>query len=131
MCAIVGYTQQVEPIQTIKGKVIQQGTGTAVAFASVFLKAGKNGISTDENGYFMLTVKSLPDTLLVSEIGFETRTLVILRATSDTLTVELAAITNQLQEVTVTAYKDPGKALMKMAIARKKTNDPARLKIDT
>lgn len=127
--SMAGHAQQAPtPIQTIKGKVIQQGTANAVPFASVYLKTGKNGMTTDENGHFMLTVKSFPDTLLVSEVGFETRTLVILQATSETLAIELPAITNQLQEVTVTAYKDPGKALMKMVIARKKTNDPARLK---
>ncbi|HAK79581.1 MAG TPA: hypothetical protein DCM71_22395, partial [Runella sp.] len=57
----------------LKGKVVEQATGNAVPFASVYLRAGKNGITTDENGGFALTVKSLPDTLLVSEVGYESQ----------------------------------------------------------
>lgn len=53
----------------LKGKVVEQATGNAIAFASVYLKVGKNGMTTDENGFFALTVKSLPDTMLVSEVG--------------------------------------------------------------
>ncbi|MCA0233124.1 DUF5686 family protein [Runella sp. MFBS21] len=112
----------------LKGKVVEQATGNAIAFASVYLKVGKNGMTTDENGFFALTVKSLPDTMLVSEVGYESQHHVISQAPVGELKIELLTTPNQLQEVVVTAYKDPGKALMKMVIAHKKSNDPARLK---
>ncbi|GAB2798039.1 DUF5686 and carboxypeptidase-like regulatory domain-containing protein [Rhabdobacter roseus] len=119
--------QTTPPPFVLKGKVLDKVSGEGVPFASVYLKMGQNGMTTDENGAFTLTVKAFPDTLLVSEVGYEQQKLVIDAKTLPTLTVNLLAVANQLQEVVVMSYRDPGKTLMKMVIAHKKDNDPARL----
>jgi hypothetical protein len=120
--------QQATPIPTLKGRIIDQKTGEGVPFASVYLKAGKNGMTTDENGEFVLSLKILPDTLLVSEVGYDTQPIAISSDPSSELVVKLTAVTQQLDEVVVMSYRDPGKTLMKMVIAHKDANDPARLR---
>ncbi|WP_148289614.1 DUF5686 family protein [Fibrella aestuarina] len=91
------------------------------------MKRGRNGNTADENGLLSLPIKQLPDTLLLSEVGYEPITVPIGNPPTAPLTVEMRAVTGQLAEVVVTGYRDPGKALMKKVIANKRTNDPQRL----
>ena len=57
--------------QTIKGKVTD-GNGVPLAFVNVLEKETVNGVSTDEQGEFVLNVKHMPATLVFSSVGFTT-----------------------------------------------------------
>ncbi len=102
-------------------------THAPVPFMTGFLKVGRNGDAANENGVLVLTVKQLPDTLLLTEVGYEPRTLPIVAPETAPLLVLMQPTTGQLQEVTVTGYRDPGRAMMLRVIAHKRTNDPQRL----
>lgn len=55
--------------QTIKGKVTDSA-GESIPFADVIEKGTTNGISTDDNGQFSLTLKKVPTTIIISSLGF-------------------------------------------------------------
>lgn len=57
--------------QTIKGKVTDE-SGAPIPFVNVIEKGTVSGASTDEQGEFSLSVKSLPVTLVFSSVGFST-----------------------------------------------------------
>ncbi len=58
----------------IKGTIINSDTQTAASAASIKIKNSSDGTYSDDKGRFKLTTKmSLPVTLLISSIGFETK----------------------------------------------------------
>ncbi|MBT4414139.1 MAG: hypothetical protein HOC83_08620, partial [Polaribacter sp.] len=59
--------------QTIKGKVTDS-SGEGLPYMNVVEKGNtSNGVISDDNGEFSINVKSLPTTLVVSSMGFETK----------------------------------------------------------
>ena len=111
---------------TLKGKVIDK-TGATIPFANVYMKSTLTGASTDENGIFSFTVKTLPDSLVVSELSFKTYKKLITSPILDSLTIQLEDNDQMLQELEVMGYRDPGKSLMKKVMDNRANNDPNRL----
>ena len=58
--------------QTIKGKVTDK-SGNTLPYMNVLVQGTSNGVTTNDAGEFSLAVKSLPVTLVVSSMGFETK----------------------------------------------------------
>lgn len=126
--ARVACSQTIPPQSaTLSVQITEVGTGKPVAFVSGYLKRGRNGGTADENGRLGLNIRQLPDTLLLSEVGYESVMLPLTALPTEPLTIQMRAVTGQLDEVVVTGYRDPGRALMKKIIANKQTNDPQRL----
>lgn len=93
-------------------------------FASIYAIKARVGGSTDESGNLVLALKQLPDSLMVSTIGYETIKLPLTAASLSRLLVQLKPVTRQLNEITVTGFRDPGKALMKRVVRNRSQNDP-------
>ncbi|MDR0793698.1 MAG: SusC/RagA family TonB-linked outer membrane protein [Chitinophagaceae bacterium] len=84
--------------QKITGKITDD-KGAAISGASVLEKGTKNGTTTNADGTFTLNVKK-DAVLIVQGVGFETKTV----KAEDGITLELAATTEVLNEVVVTAF---------------------------
>jgi len=85
-----------------KGRVVSAETNEPVGNASVTLRNGKTLVLTNTNGEFSLTIKSLPDTLLVTMVGFKTEAIPLVDASSaQQITVKLSPDVIQLEEVMV------------------------------
>jgi len=56
--------------QTIKGKVVDE-TGEGIPFMNVIEKGTSNGVTTDDNGKFVINVKKMPTILVISSIGYK------------------------------------------------------------
>jgi len=66
--------------QTIKGKVTDS-SGEGLPYMNIVEKGNSsNGIVSDDNGEFSITVESLPASLVVSSMGFATRTIRVTNA---------------------------------------------------
>ncbi|MFY7787440.1 MAG: TonB-dependent receptor [Thermoflexibacteraceae bacterium] len=91
--------------KNLVGKVIDQQNQPIFAANVYWKNAVTTGTTTDFEGVFQLVAKQLPDTLVVSFIGYETRTIVINKV-SDTLQVTLLSSAGVLEEVAVVA-QDP------------------------
>ena len=65
--------------QTVKGKVTDV-SGEGLPYMNVVEKGTSNGVVSDDNGEFSITLKSLPTTLVISSMGFETKTVKVSNA---------------------------------------------------
>ncbi len=72
--------------QDVTGKVIDE-YGDPVSFASVLEKGTNNGVSTDENGDFAISVSEFPTTLVFSSIGYLKKEQVVESQTALTITL--------------------------------------------
>jgi iron complex outermembrane receptor protein len=88
--------------QTVKGKVTDT-SGSALPYMNVLVQGTSTGTTTSDSGEFSLTVKSLPVTLVVSSMGFETKTVKV--TTSDFLTITVQEASEGLDEVVITGNR--------------------------
>lgn len=102
-CIIAGMNQAyaVPPGKIVKGTVVD-GSGIPVIGANVVEKGTTNGIITDIDGNFSLTVAD-GATLLISYIGYNTQEIVV-TAGKDQFVVELIEDTQMLDDVIVVGY---------------------------
>ncbi|MDA9362682.1 TonB-dependent receptor [Polaribacter sp.] len=60
--------------QTVKGKVTDS-TGEGLPYMNIVEKGTVNGATSDDSGAFSITVASLPSTLVISSMGYASRTI--------------------------------------------------------
>ncbi|WP_133271907.1 SusC/RagA family TonB-linked outer membrane protein [Hymenobacter radiodurans] len=88
--------------RSISGRVTDRQTGEGLPGVTVLLKGTTNGISTNSDGTFSLSVPASGGILTFSSIGFVTQEQSI--GTNNQINVGLAADTKALSEVVVTGY---------------------------
>jgi len=103
--SITSWAQNV----TVSGRITSTATGENVANVSVKVKDGTQGTTTDETGRFSLPVPSLPVTLIISSVGFETQELSV-NSTSP-LTINFVPTAVIGEEVVVAASRTPQRLL--------------------
>lgn len=77
----------------IKGKVRDAETGEAIFSANVIIKGTTKGVTTDFDGEFTIEVPSLPATLQISFIGYETKEQLV---TSNDNKIDIKLVSNQI-----------------------------------
>tara|TARA_R110001592_G_scaffold70341_2_gene215657 strand:- start:5411 stop:8110 length:2700 start_codon:yes stop_codon:yes gene_type:complete len=87
--------------QTIEGKVTDS-SGAGLPYMNVIEKGTSNGVTTDDNGEFSINVKSLPTTLVVSSMGFATKSVKVIQLSYLTIVVNED---NALNEIIVTGSR--------------------------
>jgi iron complex outermembrane receptor protein len=93
--------------QTVKGK-ITDSSGEALPYMNIVEKGNtSNGIVSDENGEFSLTFNSLPATIVISSMGFKTKTVKVTNTSFLTVVVEED---NALNEVVITGSRTPARS---------------------
>ena len=95
--------------QTIKGKVTD-ASGQGLAFMNVVEKGNaSNGVLSDDNGEFSITVESLPTSLVISSMGFETKTVNVTNTSYLTIVVNED---NALDEIVVTGNRGKPRTIL-------------------
>jgi iron complex outermembrane receptor protein len=89
--------------QTIEGKVTDS-SGAGLPYMNVVEKGTSNGVTTNDNGEFSIIVKNLPTTLVVSSMGFATKSVKVTQPSYLTIVVNED---NSLNEVVVTGSRTP------------------------
>ncbi|MDR1632442.1 MAG: SusC/RagA family TonB-linked outer membrane protein [Dysgonamonadaceae bacterium] len=87
----------------IKGKVLDEQTQEPVIGASVTLVGSKEGVVSDVNGGFSLTVRSLPATVSVDYLGYKRQEVDVYEA-AEPIIVQLSGSANFLNEIVVVGY---------------------------
>jgi outer membrane receptor for ferrienterochelin and colicins len=94
--------------QTISGKITTKN-GDEIPYANVYLKKTKIGTSSDENGFYRL--KNVPKdsyTLIVSSIGYKTKSIKISITSNKTITKNITLLDdNSLDEIVVSGTLRP------------------------
>ncbi|SOD99618.1 carboxypeptidase-like regulatory domain-containing protein [Spirosoma fluviale] len=112
--------------QTITGRVIDGQTQARLPFASISIAGTKFGTTANGDGLFSINISksSGPVTLLVSYLGYRTKSEVIASSASkETIMVRLAPIDKTLKEVTVMPDSSL-RVLLKRAYDRIEQNYP-------
>ena len=94
--------------QSIKGKVTDS-SGEGLPYMNIVEKGTSNGVVTEDNGSFSITVKSLPTTLVVSSMGFETKTVPVTSTKYLTIVIKED---NALDEVVVTGNRTKPRTIL-------------------
>ena len=114
---------------TVKGRVKDQETAEPVPFANVFFKGTQVGITTDFDGYFTIKTAQLYDTLVVSYIGYISKTKIVDKTKKEqTINFQIKPENAKLNEVVFVAKENPSWAIMRKVMKNKKKNDKRRLK---
>ncbi|QNM84930.1 TonB-dependent receptor [Polaribacter pectinis] len=92
--------------QTIKGKVTDS-SGAGLPYMNIVEKGTSNGVVSDDNGEFSITVKNLPTTLVVSSMGFKTKNVKVTQPSYLTISV---SEDNALDEVVITGSRAPARS---------------------
>jgi iron complex outermembrane receptor protein len=95
--------------QTIKGKVTDT-SGLTLPFMNILIKGTSNGTTTNDLGEFSIKVKSLPTTLVISSMGFETETLEVI--TNSYLTIVVNEDNVSLREIVVIGSRNPNRSVI-------------------
>jgi TonB-dependent starch-binding outer membrane protein SusC len=104
----------------VSGKVVD-ASGLPVIGASIQEKGTTNGITTDINGVFKLSVSSAQAVLVVKYIGFTTQEVTVGAQTN--LNIVLVEAIKGLNEVVVVGYGTQSKAVVTGAISSVKSSD--------
>jgi hypothetical protein len=96
-----GYAQSTE----VRGKITDAKTKEPLSFANVRLKGTITATSADIDGFFFLRTVEKTDSLIVSYLGYPTRSIKIQRGKSQEINIEMGSENIELKEVTVKAGK--------------------------
>ena len=107
----------------LSGRVIDAENKQGLPFVNLVLKSGKGAIS-DLDGYFKLNVPSFPDTLLVSFVGYQTKTIPVLG--DNKLEIELSKNTVKLSEVAILPGVNPAERIIKKVYENRDKNNPEK-----
>lgn len=89
--------------KTVTGKVTDSKAGTPISGASITVKGGTAGTSTDASGGFSLTIPTDGKVLIISAVGFETKEMTI-EGADFSAAIALNPASKDLNEVVVVGY---------------------------
>jgi hypothetical protein len=107
----------------IHGKVISEKNREPLAFASLVVKNNHGGTTTDIDGKFVLNLTATRNEIIISHIGFESRTIIVQQSNSN-LIIRLREKATELSEVVVRPEDNPALRIIRTAIKNKPRHDP-------
>jgi hypothetical protein len=111
----------------VKGKVTDAQTFEPVSFANVILKGTVIGVKTEFNGNFTLSGTTKSDSISVSFIGYDTKTIAIHRDTVQVIDIQLHPALYTLQEVKVRPGENPAHTILKKVWKNNERNNIEKL----
>lgn len=115
----ISYTEKSYSQVEIRGSVIDIESGESLPAATVLIGGTYRGTITNLDGQFSLYIDSLPVTIHIRYIGYETREFTLHHEPDSLITIEMASSIALMDEITVTG-DDPGLSIMELVIERKK-----------
>lgn len=115
----ISYTEKSYSQVEIRGSVIDIETGESLPAATVLIGGTYRGTITNLDGQFSLYIDSLPVTIHIRYIGYETREFTLHHEPDSLITIEMTSSIALMDEITVTG-DDPGLSIMELVIERKK-----------
>lgn len=110
----------------IAGQVVDKADQQAVSFAHVSLLGSKATTTTDVDGYFVLRTTESPKAIVVSMLGYKTKTKRLRKGQSVGLQLELQENSAVLEEMLVYSGSNPALNMMQHVRQNRDANNPAR-----
>jgi hypothetical protein len=106
-------------VKTLRGRVVDAETGTPLPQANLRIADAYRGTITNVDGRYTLELDSLPVTVVVRYVGYESTRRRITDDTDPRQTFRLTPSTVQMEEVVVTGTGNPGETIMRRVIENK------------
>ncbi|MEO5601896.1 MAG: DUF5686 family protein [Cyclobacteriaceae bacterium] len=111
----------------VKGKVTDAQSGDPIPFANIIFKGTSIGTTTDFDGNFSLRPTTSVDSLVVSYIGYTTRTKKVAEGVTQVLNFQLEEVTTSLKEIVFLAGENPAFEILRNVVRNKIDNDKRKL----
>ncbi|WP_254153410.1 DUF5686 and carboxypeptidase-like regulatory domain-containing protein [Chryseosolibacter indicus] len=111
----------------VKGKVTDVNSGDPIPFANVIFKGTTTGTTTDFDGNFSIKSANPVDSVVVSYLGYKTKTRKIQQGLEQVVNFQLEEITTSLQEVVFDAGENPAYSILRNVVRNKNKNDKRKL----
>lgn len=103
----------------VRGRVLDAATGETLPAANIQIDGTYQGTISNAEGVYELRLRTLPATLVVRYIGYETTRLTVTAASDERQDLQLKPVTYKMDEVVVSG-EDPAIQIMREVIERKK-----------
>jgi hypothetical protein len=128
LCILVFGTEFNSQAQTtVKGKVTDANTGDPIPFANVIFQGTTFGTTTDFDGNFLVKSTVPVDSIVVSYLGYRTRTKKVENIPQQVMNFQLEEVATNLQEIVFDAGENPAFAILRSVVRNKSRNDKRRL----
>lgn len=111
----------------VRGRVTDAATGAPLAFVSVLFPNTTTGISTDEEGVYVLETRDTSSVVLATIVGYYQQTKPIARRAFNQVDFALEPMEVGIDDVVITPGENPAHPILKGVIRHKSKNDPAAL----
>lgn len=111
----------------VKGKVTDARSGDPIPFANIIFQGTTNGTTTDFDGNFVVKTSEPSDSIVVSYLGYTTRTRKIKQGVAQVMNFQLEEVTTALKEIVFEAGENPAYEILRKVIRRKNENDKRKL----
>src|SRR5690349_14638811 len=111
----------------VKGKVTDAQSGDPIPFANIIFKGTTTGTTTDFDGNFTVRISGHADSLVVSYMGYTTRTKKVTPGITQVINFQLAEEVTSLQEIVFDAGENPAFEVLRNVVRNKSKNDKRRL----
>ncbi|MEJ2053150.1 MAG: DUF5686 family protein [Calditrichaceae bacterium] len=102
----------------IKGYITDSETGESLPAANLQIEGTLSGAITNQEGKFLLELKSLPASVLISYIGYESKRIDITDDENNMLKIKLKPVILEMDAIEVSA-EDPAMNIMRKVIKKK------------
>jgi hypothetical protein len=110
----------------IDGFVTDAKTGESMPYTNIHFKQNSNGTITQNDGRFSIATAHIPDTLIVSSIGYISAEIIISEIKNYSLNIALEPAEIELHEVVIVPGENPANIVMRKVIAQKDRNNPMK-----
>lgn len=117
----------VEAQTVVTGKVTDAHSGDPIPFANIIFKGTTHGTTTDFDGNFTARTSSVADSLVVSYLGYTTRTKKVEPGKTQTINFQLEEEVTSLQEIVFLAGENPAFRILRNVVKNKAVNDKRKL----
>lgn len=111
----------------LRGKVIDADTKELLSFVTLAFKGTSIGTITDSKGEFFLETRGATDSLTISYVGYDSKTIAVRKGQYQELNIELKATSFAIEGVTIVPGENPAHPILRNIIKNKWRNDPDKL----
>lgn len=128
-CLLPGhFVAFAQGLTEISGIVSDEQTNDPLEFVNIYFQGTTEGVTTDENGYFLLKSPQKHEAIVVSYVGYDQRVIPIQSHQKQVLAINLKSQLINLDEIVVMSGENPAWAIIREAVKRKKAYDKRALK---
>ena len=111
----------------VKGKVTDANSGDPIPFVNIIFKETTSGTTTDFDGNFSVKTTFPVDSIVVSYMGYTTRTKKVQPGVTQVINFQLEEEVTALQEIVFSAGENPAFEILRNVVKNKANNDKRKL----